>query len=105
MSIGSQNTYIETLLTRTASSKCGFQVAAAEYAGPALMDDLWVTGRLGAESRNEDWGFGEVDRSRFGWVYARSSDSCDTKKGEETPKIYIRQWDSKKNTSPSTYGH
>ena len=103
----SQNTYIETLLTRRASSKCEFKfpVAAVEYPGPALVDDLWVTGRLRADSRNEVWGLGEVDRSRFKWVYARSSDPWDIKKGEEAPKMYIRQRDSKKMTSPSTYGH
>ena len=106
LSNGSQNTYNKTLLTRRASSKCGFQVAAAEYPGPALVDDLWVMGRLRADCRSEVWGpgFGEVDRSRFEWVYARSSDPCDTKKGEEAPKMYIRQRDSKK-TSPSTYCH
>jgi hypothetical protein len=61
------NTYIETLLTRRTSSECVFQVSAAEYPGPAsaLVDDLWVTGRLRADTRNEAWGFGEADRSRF----------------------------------------
>ena len=55
LSDGSQNTYIKTLLTRRASLKSGFQVAAAEYPGSALADDLWV-GRLRAGSWNEGWG-------------------------------------------------
>ena len=105
LSDGSQIAYIETLLTRRASSKCEFQVAAVEYPGPALVDDLWVTGRLRADSRNEGWVFGEADRSRFEWVYARSSDPCDIIRGEEAANMYIPQRDSKKTNNPSTYGH
>ena len=61
----------------------------AEYSGLALANIVWVSGGLNDDSRNEAWGSGEAEFWRFWLIYARLSDPCDIKKGEEVSKSYI----------------